>query len=200
MTLIYNFEYELKLMLSEEEYMKLLETEGEETVLQVNHYFDTPVFGMWDKGTVIRIRDIKSSFEITVKKKKEGRDAIGVLSMDEYTRDISQEVASDLIKGRQDIKEFLPEDYVYSNAALKKVGSIATFRKKIRINEELPMAELDKSIYSDLVDYELEWEIDDKDYREAVRSLANLGLDIKGRDVGKSKYGRLIDSMRKGNK
>ena len=185
-------------MLSEDEYRMLDFYDGEEAFSQVNHYFDTPSFKMWDSMTVIRVRQIKDSYELTVKKKNSGRDANGVITMDEHNLDIPEETAEGLIDNRLDIKDYLPEDPVYDNVPLKKIGSITTLRRKIRINEQLPMAELDKSVYSGMVDYELEWEIDDRDYQSAVGSLEKIGLGLEGRAVGKSKYGRLVDIMRKG--
>ena len=53
---------------------------------------------------------------------------------------------------------------VIRDKKLINIGKIMTIRKKIRINEKLPMAELDKSIYDDTADYELEWEISEDKY------------------------------------
>ena len=59
------------------------------------------------------------------------------------------------------------------------------------------MAELDKSMYDDITDYELEWEISEEMYGKAVGALLEIGIGIEGRPGGLSKYGRLINRLRK---
>lgn len=196
--MIYNFEYELKLMLTETEYESLIVLDGCDAFKQVNNYFDTCDFSMYSKKTVIRIREKDNSFELTVKTTKGAAKDAGVVAMDENNLVIDENTAVDLLSGESDIRRFLPGDIIASGEKLIYVGKITTIRKKIRINEKLPMAELDKSIYDDTADYELEWEISEDKYNEAVGNLKDIGILIEGRLSGLSKYGRLVERLRKG--
>lgn len=195
--MIYNFEYELKLMLDVDEYETLLNLQGCDAFKQTNHYFDTIDFGMYLNKTVIRIREKCGGYELTVKTAKPGSLADGVVAMDEVNQEIGKETALKLLDGDLDITGFLPDDVYKTDSKLIYIGSITTIRKKIRINKKLPMAELDKSIYDDMTDYELEWEISEDKYKEAVDNLQEIGISLEGRPSGLSKYGRLVDRLRK---
>ena len=168
--------------------------------MQVNSYFDTGDFSMYGKKTVIRIRKKNNSFELTVKTTKGVVKDSGVVAMDENNLAIDENTAADILSGKSDIRRFLPGDFVDSDEKLICVGKITTIRKKIRINEKLPMAELDKSMYADTADYELEWEISEDKYNEAVGNLKDIGISIEGRLSGLSKYSRLVERLRKGEK
>lgn len=194
--MIYNFEYELKIMLSQPEYEKLLSYTGCDSFKQVNYYFDTPDFDMYDNKTVIRIRVTDGDYELTVKTKRPGGSAEGVVSMDENNVIIKEDTAAMILGGKADICRYLPLNDVYEGKKLVNVGMITTIRKKIRINDNLPMAELDKSIYCETADYELEWEISEEKYNMAVESLQKAGITLDGRRKGLSKYGRLVDRLK----
>lgn len=185
-------------MLSEIEYENFLMLKGCDTFKQTNYYFDTENFDYFNSKTVIRIRLIDETYELTVKTKNINSGAAGVIIMDEKNKSIDNDEAKALISGERDIKEYLPTDVLISKNRLSCVGLITTLRKKICISEELPMAELDKSIYAETTDYELEWEISENEYNKAIKSLEPLGILLEDRRSGLSKYGRLIDSLRKG--
>ncbi len=185
-------------MLTEDEYESLLVFQGCDAFKQTNHYFDTCDFAMNRNKTVIRIREKENSYELTVKTNKSVTKDTGVVAMDENNLNIDGKTAVKLLAGGLDIRELLPVDVVHSDKKLCYIGKITTVRKKIRINEKLPMAELDKSVYNDTVDYELEWEISEEKYNEAVGNLKNIGIPLEGRLSGLSKYGRLVERLRKG--
>jgi len=184
-------------MLSETEYEDLLMINGCDAFKQTNYYFDTESFVCFNSKTVIRIREIDGMHELTVKTKNPNKGDDGVIAMDEKNKAIDTKRARALISGKSDIMGCLPHDMLVFNNKLSYVGAITTIRKKIRISEELPMAELDKSIYDDVTDYELEWEISENEYNKAIASLKLKGILLEDRKNGLSKYGRLIDRLRK---
>lgn len=194
--MIYNFEYELKIMLSQPEFENLLSFTGCDSFKQVNYYFDTPNFEMYYNRVVIRIREKDNKYELTVKTKMPGDSASGVIPMNESNMVIDRETAKMLLDGKENLSEYLPFNEVYDGKILFYVGKITTIRKKIRINDDLPMAELDKSLYDDTADYELEWEISEEKYNQAVESLNEIGITLDDRRKGLSKYGRLVDSLK----
>ncbi|MCD6321825.1 MAG: CYTH domain-containing protein, partial [Clostridiales bacterium] len=179
--MIYNFEYELKLMLSETEYEDLLMLKGCDSFKQTNYYFDTENFDYFNSKTVIRIRVIDETYELTVKTKNPNNGAEGVIVMDENNKAIDKDKARALILGEGDIMEHLPADLLVSKNRLSCVGLITTIRKKTCISEGLPMAELDKSIYADTVDYELEWELSENEYNKAIEGLRLKGILLEDR-------------------
>ena len=191
-------EYELKLMLSEQEYNNLLLFDGGVPYTQKNTYFDTPGFDMYAKQIVIRVRKKKDVIELTVKTKFQGESDAGVISMVENTINLNEAEAAELTNGKISISQYLEEMPVFKDEKLMPIGSITTIRKNICINEKLPVAELDKSTYNGRTDYELEWELEKNKYKSAVKSLGKLGLELKSRRTGMSKYGRFINSMLKG--
>lgn len=184
-------------MLSETEYEDLLMIKGCDAFKQTNYYFDTKNYECFNSKTVIRIRVKDGSNELTVKTKNPNSGAIGVIAMDEVNIAIEEETAGSLINGKIDIVKYLPKYLPNLKKKLNCVGSITTIRKKICITEGLPMAELDKSLYDEKTDFELEWEISENEYNKAIESLKSIGILLEDRGKGLSKYGRLIDRLRK---
>lgn len=195
--MIRHYEFELKIMLNEAEYERLIMQKGCDAFRQTNYYFDTEKFDMYFDRTVIRIREIENSFELTVKNKVPEVHEDGVVAMEENNLEIDAKTAGLIIHGHKNILDYLPAGMINSDNQLTNIGSITTIRKKICINEGLPLAELDKSIYSGMCDFELEWEINEYEYNEAIESLGKIGIYIEGRRSGLSKYGRLVDKLRK---
>lgn len=193
----YHYEFELKLMLDEAEYGRLLMQKGCDAFRQTNYYFDTDNFDMYFNKTVIRIREIENSFELTVKNKNPKAHRNGVVAMDENNLKIDERTAAIILSGHKNVLDYLPGGLVHSNKKLSNIGSITTIRKKICISESLPIAEIDKSIYCGICDFELEWEINEYEYNKAIESLGKIGIYTEGRQIGLSKYGRLVDKLRK---
>ncbi len=196
--MIRDIEYELKLMLTKMEYYALLLHEGDEAFTQINHYFDTLDLDLYKRWIVVRIREKAGSFELTVKTKNAGEGAEGVLVMEEKNLPLDCETALKLISGESDINAYLPFVKEIKGKHLRYIDKITTVRKRIRINGKLPMAELDKSVYDGITDFELEWEISEGEYEQAVACLEVSGISIRGRKSGLSKYGRLAGRLIKG--
>ncbi|MBN1623868.1 MAG: CYTH domain-containing protein [Clostridia bacterium] len=195
-----NREYELKLMLSEEEYINIDTLFTGSTITQVNHYFDTPGFDLYKKKIVVRLRQKKNTSEITVKTANPGTTDEGIVDMVERTIKIDKREAGLLLEGKIRIAMYLLAYADLPNDDLIEIGEIATTRKIIILDKKLPPAELDKNIYGGITDYELEWELDEMDYGKARDALMSIGLILEGRLTGLSKYGRLVKSLMKGNR
>ncbi len=196
---VQNREYELKLMLSQDEYNRIdAGFKGSETI-QVNHYFDTPEFDLYKSMIVVRLRQKKETNEITVKTCNHGNGKPGAVDMHERSIIIDEGEACMLLDGKTSIRMYLSSFSDLPKIDFSEVGLIRTKRKKIDIDEDLPPAELDKSMYEGITDYELEWELDEKDYEKAIFALKSIGISLDGRASGLSKYSRLVKCLMEGN-
>ncbi|MBN2558375.1 MAG: CYTH domain-containing protein [Clostridia bacterium] len=187
-----NQEYELKLMLLENEYNILAELGGEEPFLQVNHYYDTVGLDLYKSRRMLRIRNKNGGFELTVKTAGLFAGREGIASMTENNIILDAMEAAMILGGRFRINEYLTAFPDIAGFELLPVGTLATLRKKVHIAAGLPMAEVDKNSYLGIVDYELEWEIDEGMYGHALDVLKEKGIGMECRETGRSKYGRFI--------
>jgi uncharacterized protein YjbK len=194
----HNREYELKLMLSRDEYTGIEGSFRGHEIIQVNHYFDTQSFDLYKRKIVVRLRQKVGSYEITVKTANQGTSAEGVVDMSERTIIIDETEAMMLLDGRIPISNYLIAFKDIPKGDYVEVGIVRTGRKVIEIHPDLPPAELDMSIYNGITDYELEWELDEDNYAKAVAVLGDMGINLEGRSLGLSKYGRLVKSLSKG--
>jgi uncharacterized protein YjbK len=81
-----------------------------------------------------------------------------------------------------------------SDSSVVYKGTLETLRANVTLDVSMPDAEIDMNTYNGFTDYELEWEIDKKQYYKALRILKKYGIDINDRVAGISKYKRLIQS------
>ncbi|MFO7612966.1 MAG: CYTH domain-containing protein [Clostridia bacterium] len=190
-----NQEYELKLMLLESEYNNLADLEGEEPFLQVNHYYDTVGLDLYKARRMLRIRNKNGGFELTVKATGLFAAREGIASMTENNIILDVVEAAEILGGRFRINEYLTAFPDIAGLELLPVGTLATLRKKVVMDTGLPMAEVDRNSYLGIVDYELEWEIDESMYGHALGILKGKGVGIEGRETGRSKYGRFIAGL-----
>ena len=173
-------EYEIKLMLEKSEYLKLAEM-SDKSFYQTNYYFDTKKSDLYDKGYTLRIREKDSAYEITLKDdfKYEKPE---VIASREKNIPLNETDFQKIIRGEMLINEFIKEikdDLIY-------VGNLKTKRSLIEFND-LPVMELDMNEYLGITDYELEWEIENSMYNEAMKILDDL-LSNSQRVKGKGKY------------
>lgn len=132
-------EYEKKFLFSEQEYMILLSNVGQYAgqAVQHNYYYDTDKLLYNREGITYRIREKNGRFTATVKTHR--IDA----------QDCSQE-ESYLAKNPFDIA-------VFNKPNLKLYGCLTTFRTILHRNDFIVIA-LDRNVYLDCQDYELEIE------------------------------------------
>lgn len=193
-----NREYELKILINGVEYKKLDQKYIGTKFVQTNFYFDTPEFDVYRSKRVIRIRKKAESYEITVKTGNFQSNSMGIVDMNENTITIDEFEARMILDGRYSIGMYLSSFEDLSGLDLSLIGNVETTRKLIKINPELPYAELDMSKYNSIVDYELEWEIDESEYSRALQYLKDIDISIKNHESGIPKYKRFITSLKKG--
>lgn len=131
-------EYEKKILLTEEEYIALLNHfQKVSSTKQINYYFDTDDLSMNKKGITCRIRYKNGTYKATVKKHK---------------TDI-QDCSEETVIGTT---SELVED-IFTSMGLKLQGNLVTNRTII-LKQNAYVVMLDKNDYSGHTDYELEIE------------------------------------------
>ncbi len=131
-------EFEQKIMLTEAEYnhLMMLFGQSDKTVPQTNYYFDTDDLSMNRQNVTCRIRMKNGKYKATIK--------IHIPDSDCSTEiDLPTPGSTN--------------DNVFTAMGLKLRGELTTERTRLFKNNEFEI-ELDKNIYLDVVDYELEIE------------------------------------------
>ena len=159
-------EIEFKNLLTQQEYEGLKArffTENSVPVTQENYYFDTKDFSLKKASCALRIRIKEDDAEMTLKTPFEGHHT-------ETTVDMSTEEARELsAEGSFSVPEAIvsvlkQEDILISQDVIK-IGQLKT--ERLEVEKPHVIIVLDKSFYSDKVDYELEIEADSKSAGEA---------------------------------
>lgn len=148
-------EYEYKLMLSEKEYNYIINAfdTNIDTIIQMNHYYDTAIFDMYKKGITCRIREIGDYMCATMK------------------------CHLDSVVGGSEERSFsvyrVSEVMDFFGFHLRKQGCLLTERSTIKIPLEV-LATLDKNTYLGKEDYELEIEYLEGNEHLAMSALKTL--------------------------
>lgn len=148
-----NIEQELKLMLDEREYRIIYEYAKTAPQLQTNFYFGYPSM---DKETMVRIRQKGNVFVLCYKRRMAEID--NVMVCDEREIELAPDVAQKMLKNgisSSQLKQLFNVDLEDVHC----LGSMETYRSKFQLNEWT--LELDRNVYFDKVDYELECENND---------------------------------------
>lgn len=145
-------EREKKYMINEESYNKIISLFNLSGVMQNNFYFSN---GVCDEHFFIRIREKQNEFELTLKIRKSIEN--GLFIADEINVPISKETflsykanGLSIDDVRNIFKVNVPKAYSY-------IGCLTTIRNKF--NYKNIVLELDKNIYFNTTDYELECEL-----------------------------------------
>jgi len=173
-----NIEIEFKNMLTKEEYELLLtyfHIQKEEIFEQENHYFDTSDFTLKENHSALRIRKKKEDYELTLKQphpnglletnkilSKEESDAIFA------TGKINDEQISSLLLNMN-----------INPASILYFGSLRTIRAEKQIGNGLLV--LDHSFYLKKEDYELEYEVSNREKGEIyfTELLSTLKIPVR---------------------
>ena len=143
-----NKEIEFKTFIDEQTYNVLLkEFELDNNVFaQTNYYFDTPDMKLLKEKTVLRIRQKGTSYKLTKKTRAEvGADEAHIL--------LSEDKANDFLKNGFNANIIdIPYNVIYQ-------AQLTTYRASTPYKNGTLF--LDKSVYYDKVDYEIEYEVDD---------------------------------------
>lgn len=148
-------EIEVKVLLSEANYRKLLSHFSSfPKHTQINHYIDLVDLSLSKRKIAIRIRESGDSFELTMKTNlAEGRL--------ERNLDISKKQFLDFVEEgffpEGEVKELLTKEGI-DTKALRIFTSLKTERAEDKYQGGI--LSIDKNTYSNIVDYELEYESD----------------------------------------
>lgn len=196
-------EKEIKIIITEDQYKGLYTitaNQGSQSVKQVNYYFDTPEFYMCMNSMMLRIREKMGQYILTYKIRKK-KTPSGIHST-EYEEVISTEQAQNYLSGKcislKDIYDkfgiFLPDKVMNYPEYVYLIGHMETYRAKFHDDNYRVIFELDKNIYLQKIDYEIECEYsDDSEEKYALEYLNKLGIDAQGEVHGK--YRRFIDEV-----
>lgn len=164
-------EQELKLILTADEYRKLMNLTDQFPVLQVNYYF-VGNFPIEEK--TVRIREKNGRYILCCKSRI--ADKNGVFVCDERECELEKSFAENLLKRgitAKEINNILQTDFLQN---LQYIGKMDTYRTTFML--EKWRMELDKNFYLDFCDFELECESESaasldslKEYLQSVFSL-----------------------------
>ncbi len=158
-----NLEQELKLSLTEREYNILLAQCPVQPQEQINYYFSPKVN---DLSTMVRLRKKGDSFLLCYKRRLTHTN--GVMVSNELEQEIAPDYAQNLISRgitKAEMTNFFRMDF-YDDFAF--VGTLTTYRSKFQLEEWT--LELDKNLYFDTCDYELECESNQIQSLEKLKS------------------------------
>ena len=142
-------EFEMKIQLSKEEYIFLIEMFRKHissASVQVNYYYDTQTREFRQQNTTVRIRHKDDEFKGTVKK--------------HFAEKHCSIERSFFVKD-------LPHSFEIDSKKVYMQGELQTYRAEVPITDFAVMM-IDKNKYLDQVDYELELEYSEEFGREAV--------------------------------
>lgn len=155
-----NIEIEFKNMLTKQEFENLInffQINEEDFFLQENHYFDTANFDLKEKGSALRIRQKNNEYELTLKQPhKEGlletNENMSILEAEQMFR--GEKLSNETIRSCISKMNIDPNQIHY-------FGSLTTKRAEIEYKQGLVV--LDHSWYLNKEDYELEYEVSNKE-------------------------------------
>ena len=153
-----HLEIEMKTLLNEEEYDRLLAQFSEVTpVTQKNYYLDSPDFYLRQHKIAMRIRTFENSAELTIKIPQK----VGNM---EYNQSLTLEEAKSCLDECKLPQGMILEELTsrgLSTSGWVVLGCLTT----VRYEKEtaIGLMALDQSRYFDIVDYELELEVENGD-------------------------------------
>jgi uncharacterized protein YjbK len=173
-----NIEIEFKNMLTKEEFNQLkshFQFKSSDFIKQENHYFDTLDFALKEKGCALRIREKKGRFEMTLKQPHPE----GLLETNQI---LSDEQANVLLNGGQIMDGIVKAQITTLNVNTDDIqyfGSLITDRVEFPYLEGLLV--LDFSSYLNVQDYEVEYEVSNRDIGEStfLNLLSKLNIPIR---------------------
>lgn len=190
-----NIEIEAKVLLLKDEYNAIIEKlnlQKYRKIKQTNHYIDTPDRYLKKNGIALRIREKDEEFELTLKTPL----SEGLLEKNE---NISWRDFENLSE-----RQFFPDGNIrkfllilgVKVSDLKVLTSLCT--ERIHVEFEGFGLALDKNIYSNIVDYELE--VESSSIERAQQEIENIlnECDIKNFSFNKvSKQARALNALEK---
>ncbi|WP_442599194.1 CYTH domain-containing protein [Neobacillus sp. D3-1R] len=176
-----SIEIEFKNELTKVEYEKLKDhfrLDYSQFFLQTNHYFDTVRFSLKEKGSALRIRQKANSYELTLKQPYQD----GLLETNQV---LTEAEAKEAIENNQipggHVSELISEMQIDVNQ-IQFFGTLTT--KRAEWEYEKGLLVLDYSTYLNTDDYELEYEVNDREKGQVVfhTLLNSLQIPIRKTD------------------
>ena len=176
-------------LLTKDEYVQLCEKYYDKKGnMQVNYYFDTPRFTLKASDIGLRVRK-REKYELTLKRKKGyvNQEINNIISPEDFKNLLSSGIIPDPeIAGELEdiLKEQLLENYM----------SLSTFRISVPLKSG--KIAIDKCVYVDKKDYELEFETNapyEQAKREFIELVKEFGIQYK---KGTPKIKRAYEALR----
>jgi uncharacterized protein YjbK len=176
-----NIEIEFKNLLTEDEFNQFtshFNRNKKDFFHQENHYFDTPNFALKKIGCALRIREKKGQFEMTLKQPHPD----GLL---ETNAILSVEEAEHLLQGGTIKNNIILSQIIPLGIEAKELayfGTLATDRAEFTYKEGLLV--LDVSSYLNTIDYEVEYEVSNREKGQIIflNLLKELNIPVRRTD------------------
>ncbi|MGU3932146.1 CYTH domain-containing protein [Listeria monocytogenes] len=163
--MVKELEIEFRNLLTKEEYDTLIESfrvKEEDFFEQTNYYFDTANFGLKERHSALRIRQLDTQYQLTLKTP----EARGLM---ETTQILGEDQASAIISGANipvgPVRDTLKELGI-NHEDLQIFGSLKTIRAEKDYKKGLLV--FDKNFYGSISDFDLEYEVSDYDKGKEV--------------------------------
>lgn len=178
-------ETELKSIIDRETYQKVKEAFKWQSVkTQTNYYYTDREDALREKRIMVRVREVDGRFALQVKLHKNENSPMQICDEREFEIDSAPDIIDTTTA-----KKITGEDV----GELYKMGSAKTKRRTFtRSGSELC---LDKTVYFDKTDYEVEVEFEEKMSAEIFMRLTVLGVKFDKVCVGK--FSRFLDEYKK---
>lgn len=166
------------------------------TVIQTNYYLDTSDYTLKSKGITLKLREINHQEYYFTMKIKNAEIINNLHIKKEFNFQINQKYF-ELIKNAKDIRMQLDIfepiknviGYNQEGSAISMIGCLITKRISYKTPDFNDPILLDKNIYLNEVDYEIEWETEKID--SALQKIENifdsLGITTQVNSISKSK-------------
>ncbi|EED2629399.1 CYTH domain-containing protein [Listeria monocytogenes] len=158
--MVKELEIEFRNLLTKEEYDTLIESfrvKEDDFFEQTNYYLDTANFGLKERHSALRIRQLETQYQLTLKTP----EARGLM---ETTQILGEDQASAIISGANipvgPVRDTLKELGI-NHEDLQVFGSLKTIRAEKDYKKGLLV--FDKNFYGSISDFDLEYEVADYD-------------------------------------
>ncbi|MED3572366.1 CYTH domain-containing protein [Cytobacillus praedii] len=154
-----NIEIEFKNLLTKQEFEMLVnhfKLKDTDFFTQENHYFDTPDFALKEQGSALRIRKKGEKYELTLKQPYQ--DAL--LETNESLEPLAAEKIFETGRIRNETIKGLIKKMNIDPDRIQYFGSLST--KRAEVEYENGLIVIDNSFYLNIEDFELEYEVSNR--------------------------------------
>jgi uncharacterized protein YjbK len=180
-------EKEIKYLINEADYSKLVSLQNADSIVQINYYFDTCDLWCYQNNVTIRIRQKNDNYELTTKQKTKA--SLSYHHSIENNIKLSQRMFENYLS-----KGIEPNQLgLYIGNHLYFIGKLETYRSKLNLGHGVVL-DVDKNQYNNTVDYEIELEFEDYSQIDIIEQfLAAQKIDVRKAEY--SKFARFVGSI-----